>query len=156
MDEISKSIEDRHLQIQNNISDSFKKGPEDSITSESQRTSASQFIGTLMSVQQSAAITHRYQVDKKLSTHEALGDFYTELDPMIDELIETYQGYKKEQVDLQVFAKTMLNPKDSIQQLYDFIASNRNFCNESFIQNQIDNIVSLIAKTLFKLEFVQS
>lgn len=117
---------------------------------------ASSFMSKLMSMQQSATITHRYQLDRKISTHLALGEFYEELDPMIDELIETYQGYYNTQLNVSSNGGLMNNPTQDIKDFCDYIDQSRGFCSASFIQNQIDNIMALITRTLYKLNFVQS
>ena len=113
----------------------------------------SEFMGYLLSAVSSAHITHTYQKDRALSTHLALSDYYTGLDDIADNFIECYQGLYG-QVDFMVEGKRFDNPESCIKECYDYIDKNRSMFKESFLQNIIDEIQELHAKTLYKLKFV--
>jgi hypothetical protein len=115
---------------------------------------AAMYFSRIMSMQNSAALSHRYQQDKKLSTHLALGDFYDELDGFLDDLVESYQGYYNVQLPITCTGYKLTEPAKEIREFCDFLCDNRGFCDCSFIQNQIDEIIQLTAKTLYKLNFV--
>ena len=113
----------------------------------------SEFMGYLLSTVASAHITHTYQKDRALSTHLALSDYYTGLDDLADNFIECYQGLYG-QVDFMVEGKRFDNPESCIKECYDYVEKTRGIFKESFLQNIIDEIQELHAKTLYKLKFV--
>lgn len=116
---------------------------------------AGKFISRLMSAQQSATITHRYQKDQKLATHLALEDYYDGLDDLLDDLTETIMGYYGARIEnLSVNAQLIENPSSYFRDLVKYIETNRNFCDESFVQNQIDEVMQLTSKLLYKLTFI--
>jgi hypothetical protein len=113
----------------------------------------SEFMGYLLSSVSSAHITHTYQKDRALSTHLTLSDYYTGLDDLADDFIESYQGLHG-QVDFMVEGKRFDQPESCIKECYDYIEKTRSMFKESFLQNIIDEIQELHAKTLYKLKFV--
>lgn len=115
---------------------------------------AGTFISKLMGVQQSATISHRYQKDMKLATHLALEDYYDALDGLLDDLTETIMGYYGKRLNLTVTAELIDNPTTFFRDVVTFIEKNRNFCDESFVQNQIDEIMQITSKLLYKLTFI--
>lgn len=117
---------------------------------------AGAFISKLMSVQQSATISHRYQKDMKLATHLALEDCYDALDDLLDDLTETFMGYYGKRLNLTVNAGLISDPESFFRDVVTYIEKNRNFCDESFIQNQIDEIMQITTKLLYKLQFIVS
>ena len=87
--------------------------------------------------------------------HKALNDFYEEVLPLIDEIVEGYQGlYGLQKIDM-VFNITNSLPIDYFTSLYKYIEENRHIFKESWIQNEIDNISKLVAKTLYKLKHLK-
>lgn len=112
------------------------------------------FLGHLFSMVSSAHITHIYQKDKSLATHLALEEFYTEIDELSDELAECYEGIYG-QVDFTVTGKRFEDCYSSIKQSYDYIEQTRTILKESFLQNIVDEIQSIHARTLFRLKLVQ-
>ena len=115
---------------------------------------AGAFISKLMGVQQSATISHRYQKDQKLPTHLALEDYYDALDGLLDDLTETIMGYYGKRLNLVVSAGLILDPAIYFRDLITYIEKNRDFCDESFVQNQIDEIMQITAKLMYKLTFI--
>jgi hypothetical protein len=87
--------------------------------------------------------------------HKALGTFYEEIVGLTDSFAEAYQG-RYELVDFP--AVPFVRENDAItqlKQLRKYVDENRRgLCSESEIQNIIDEIVSLIDSTLYKLRFL--
>lgn len=88
--------------------------------------------------------------------HKAFGDYYDKIPDLIDGLVESYQGkygiitnftcdgveqYKGKEQSIKYF-----------QELAKMVDSKRNSVKDSWIQNQIDNVVELIYSTLYKLK----
>lgn len=85
---------------------------------------------------------------RSYAQHVALGDFYGELPDLVDGVVEQYQGL------YGLIPGPKEDPVSFIQGLASYIKSNRDFCDDSELQNQIDNIASLCDSTLYKLKFL--
>lgn len=114
-----------------------------------------EFFGMLLQVRDIAHLTHLRQFNKSGWQHSALNSLYDEILDKADDIIESYQGIYG-LVDFVVPSSSAKT--DAIQwvtQVYDYIQTNRNIFSESWIQNEIDTICFLLAKTLYRLKFVQ-
>lgn len=87
-------------------------------------------------------------MSRKYSEHVALGEIYDALPELIDSVIESYQG----KYGLLPFPKQ--DPIQTLTELNSFVATYRDFCEDSEIQNEIDAIASQIDSTLYKLKFL--
>jgi len=115
------------------------------------------FVSVLRNSQVQVHIWHN-QVDgaSSFSAHMALGGYYEEIADLVDGLVESIQGvyprikgYKSvEYFDFESVDKVVLYFKG----LYDYVQRERlNVPQETWVQNQIDNVAELIASTLYKL-----
>jgi DNA-binding ferritin-like protein len=117
------------------------------------------FIGTLLQSRNQAHIYH-WQVTGPGShaAHKALGKYYEEIIGKIDDLVESIQGrygiirgYK--------MASSLREDNNFItyfEALCKFVETTRNqIPQDSYIQNQVDEIVKLIESTKYKLENLQ-
>jgi hypothetical protein len=96
---------------------------------------------------------------KSYSEHKALQKYYEGIDALVDGVIESYQGqygiitnYKT--YDMEQYS----NGKKTISYftgLLKVIDENRDCCEDSYIQNQIDTIQELINSTVYKLKFLK-
>lgn len=115
-----------------------------------------EFIGILF---HSATITHfmHLQTDS-YSEHKALGDFYEEIVEVTDSLAEAIQGLYQQKITNypKMFVNIDKTPVEYLKVLKDLVANNRDdMPQESNIQNEIDNIATLIDSTLYKLTFLK-
>ena len=113
-----------------------------------------EFISTLHTAKQQAIVWH-HQTDD-YSTHKALDNFYTEIVDLVDGLVESTsgvygrpQGYSvqtlKDYVDTDVVILYF-------QDLYNYIQTQRaGVYQDSWIQNQIDEVAQLVAETIYLL-----
>jgi len=115
---------------------------------------ASSFFSKLFEIRDTTHLIHLNQPDKTLATHLALGDLYEGLLGLTDELIETYQGLHGT-VSIVTSQAKVQSPFQYVKDSYDWIDQNRGMFKESFLQNQIDEIQQLLAKTMYKLQFVK-
>jgi hypothetical protein len=113
------------------------------------------FIGTLMQSRNQAHIYHLQTTS--FAAHKALNDYYDEIVDLIDGLVESYQGrygilrgYKMEGT-----IKEDDNPTLYFEGLSKFVETIRTKVpQDSYIQNEIDNVVNLVESTKYKLKFL--
>jgi len=119
----------------------------------------SQFISTLLASRNQAHIFH-WQVDGvgSYAAHKALNKYYDEILEATDELVESYQGrygiikgytspatFKEDDQYITYF-----------EALSKYVETARKTIvpQDTYIQNQIDEIVKLIESTKYKLKFL--
>jgi len=118
----------------------------------------SSFISHLLASQTQTHIFH-LQTDS-FAAHKALQKFYEGIDGLTDSLVESYQGkygiikgYKTvpvvEYSDLSGVVSYLTDLRDSID------SSRQNLTEDSFIQNQIDEVLTLFNQTLYLLRFLK-
>lgn len=90
--------------------------------------------------------------------HKALNEYYDEIVDLTDGLIETFQGKYGILVDYSNLP--LQNYQDNMQvvtyfiQLAELVHVMREDFEDSYLQNQIDNVVELIESTKYKLRFL--
>jgi hypothetical protein len=112
-----------------------------------------EFISPLkQSFEQSVVFHHQ---TNNFSEHKALNNYYDGIVPLLDGLIESVQGIYP-RIGGYVLSPTV-DWSEGISTtyfkgLYGFVQEHRKMIyQESFIQNQIDEITQLIAETLYQL-----
>jgi hypothetical protein len=115
---------------------------------------AAKFIGTLLHSGTVAHIMH-FQT-RSFSQHMALGEFYDEIIDLVDAVAEAYQGKYGiiTGYNADVFTLPKGEPVGYLQDLSSFVATNRDFCDDSEIQNLIDSVADQIDSTMYKLKFL--
>jgi hypothetical protein len=113
-----------------------------------------QFISCLHQSKQQAIVWHHQTTS--FSEHKALNFYYEGIEDLVDSLVESIQG-----VYPRITLYTLTNPIDwkegksisYFQELYDYVKRNRTEIpqQESWVQNQIDEVAQLIAETLYQL-----
>lgn len=111
------------------------------------------FVLTLLHAVTNAHIIHWQCIDRSYAEHVALGEFYEELQELVDELMESIMGkYELPTEFPAIYYKPAKDGKTELTDLKDFVQQNRKeMPQDSEIQNQIDEIAQLINKTLFLL-----
>jgi hypothetical protein len=113
------------------------------------------FVGTLM---QSRNQVHIYHLQtESYAAHKALQGYYEDIVDLIDGLVESYQGrygilrgYK-----MAGTIKEDGNPMMYFEGLCKFVETIRpQLPQDSYIQNQVDEVVALIESTKYKLKFL--
>jgi hypothetical protein len=113
------------------------------------------FIGTLFQSRNQAHIYHLQT--NSFAAHKALQEYYEEIVELADGLVESYQGrygilrgYKMENA-----IKEDDNPIMYFEALCKFVEVIRTKVpQDSYIQNEIDNVVNLVESTKYKLKFL--
>jgi hypothetical protein len=114
------------------------------------------FIGTLMQSRNQAHIFHLQTAS--YAQHKALQKYYEDIVDLIDGLVESYQGRYG---ILTGYSMSGQLKEDNgyymyFQALSQFVEKVRTQCpQDSYIQNEIDNVVKLIESTKYKLKFLQ-
>ena len=112
-----------------------------------------EFLARLLSASASVHIHHLKT--SSFSRHEALNDLYTELPGLVDTLDEECRGeYGSSNLYPPVTVSVLPedDPLTFVTELFDFVKVNRyEVSDESYIQNSIDAICSLLSRTKFKL-----
>jgi hypothetical protein len=117
------------------------------------------FFGTLL---QSSVIGHIYHLQtRKYSKHIALGSFYDSIVGLTDSLIESYQGANSVIVDgYENTLQKGVDPLEYFKSLKNYILAQKIVLFPSSPQNTnllniVDEIVTLIDSTLYKLTFLE-
>jgi hypothetical protein len=91
--------------------------------------------------------------------HKALQKYYEGIDGLVDTIVETYQGkygiikgYKNFPFNEYKSTEGTIN---YFEKLCDKVTELRDCCEDSWLQNEIDNVCTLISQTLYKLKFLK-
>ena len=112
-----------------------------------------EFISVLHQSKQQAIVWHHQTTS--FSEHKALNNYYDEIVELIDGLVESIQGiYPRIEsyttsplVDWTEGGSTIY-----FKGLYDYVQKNRStIYQETWVQNQIDEVAQLISETLYQL-----
>jgi hypothetical protein len=110
------------------------------------------FIGRLFQSSAEAHISHLLQKDKTLARHEAFSIYYTNIDPIIDTLCETYMGlYEFGELTIPS-CKCIDEPISYFEALNEEVKAMRATQTEGYILNQMDTIQQEIAHALFRFK----
>ena len=93
------------------------------------------------------------------AAHMALGSYYEELPELVDNVAEQYQGATGYLLSCPGSSFTPVASVEDfipyLKMLHDKVTSAQESCEYSEIGNELDNIKSLIDKTLYKLKFLK-
>lgn len=93
---------------------------------------------------------------KSYSEHKALQKYYEELPDLVDSIIEEYQGAYQKIVEYpNIYEAPNPDALQEVMAVRDFLAKNRAVVGDySSIQNSVDNLMSLLDSTVYKLTFL--
>ena len=117
-----------------------------------------QFVSTLMAARTQAHIYHLQT--PSFAAHMALQAYYEGIVPLIDGLVESYQGKNGIITGYGNIALQEYESCEAIIMFFEtlctYIEKSRGMvCQSSYLQNQIDTIVELIKSTIYKLRFLK-
>lgn len=117
---------------------------------------APEFFARLLNAVTVAHVLHFQQTGPgSYARHQALGELYDELNERIDSLVEDWQGCHDTVIEDYPFApiEKPADPVAFIEELYEYVETARaDVSDESHIQNQIDEICTLVSTTRYKLK----
>lgn len=108
----------------------------------------------------SRTVTHQLHLSSSsYAEHKALDDYYNGIVDLIDGLVESFQGkYTVIASYPEPKIKSSGTPIGYLMSLANYVEASRGKCCEStdsYLQNQIDEILDLIYSTLYKLRFLK-
>ena len=117
------------------------------------------FLGTLMQSRNQAHIYHlQVQGMGSYAAHKALNNYYEEIVDLVDSIAESYQG-RYGIITGYKMADTIRednNARMYFDGLGKFVETVRKqLPQDSYLQNEIDEVVKLIETTKYKLKFLQ-
>jgi DNA-binding ferritin-like protein len=114
------------------------------------------FISTLLNSRQQAHIYHWQAVGEgSNAVHEALNEYYDKIVKKVDGLVESIQGRNGiiRGYNLEFAVREDNKPLIYFQALVKYVeAVRQRLPQDSYVQNQIDEIVDLLETTKYKLE----
>jgi DNA-binding ferritin-like protein len=138
------------------------RGEDSLISEQKQKTNKSfeKMISELLTSRNQVQIFH-WQVIKtgSYAAHKAYEDYYSGIVGIMDDLVESYQGkygiienYKCDGVSqFESIEKTITY----FQELSNSVEKLRKDVKDSYLDNQIDNVIQLIQSTVYKLRFLK-
>ena len=113
-----------------------------------------EFLSALNSCKQQAVFWHNQTL--VFSEHKALQNFYEEIEDLLDGLVESTAGIYGRPTGYDVHdVEDWTSTEDTIayfKKVYEMVQTERkSIYQETWIQNQIDEIAQLVAETLYLL-----
>lgn len=118
---------------------------------ESQPVSVETFIGTLFQYRDKIHLEHLST--NSYAVHVALNEAYEYLLDIIDDLVETAQSDKI--LNLTIPQSSTSDSQNSVQELLNYVQNNRYVFVESYQLNILDELVSSLNKTIYKLKHLK-
>jgi hypothetical protein len=117
-----------------------------------------QFVSTLMASRTQAHIFHLQT--PSFAAHMALQGYYEGIIPLFDGFVESYQGKNGIITGYGNIALQEYESCEAIIMYFEtlcmYVEKSRGMvCQDSYLQNQIDEIVALIKSTIYKLRFLK-
>jgi len=118
------------------------------------------FCDMVCNILHSRTQAHVYHLQtKSYAEHKALNEYYDDIVPVFDGIVETYQGkygiiktYKT--IEIKQY-KSCKNTIEFFENLLEIIEDNRGSVEDSYLQNQIDMVQELVNSLLYKLKFLK-
>lgn len=103
--------------------------------------------------------THIFHLQtKSFAEHMALGHYYEEVEGLIDGIVESYQGVYGIIPSYSIPAVESYSSKAQLLKYFgglkESVEMARTSVDDSYLQNQIDTVIELIASTKYKIEFL--
>ena len=94
---------------------------------------------------------------KSYAEHKALQKYYEQLPDAVDTIIEQYQGAYGTIITYQIgHEEPKATALEEVTYIRDYIVANRDVVGPySSLQNEVDNLLSIVESTLYKLTFLK-
>jgi len=104
--------------------------------------------------------THTFHLQtESYAEHIALQGYYDGIVPLVDTIVESYQGkygivkgYKSYPLVEYKGVETSIN---FLKKTCDKVTELRDCCDDTWFQNEVDNVCTLLNQTLYKLKFLK-
>ena len=120
-----------------------------------------QFVSTLFASRTQAHVFHlQITGEGSFAAHSALNAYYDEIVGITDGIVESYQGKYGIITGYGNIALQEFQNCEGVIAYFEMLCmyvekSRQMICQDSYIQNQIDEVVALINSTLYKLRFLR-
>lgn len=103
--------------------------------------------------------THVFHLQtKSYAEHKALQGYYEGIDPLVDAIVESYQGKYDLIKTYESFAIDAYSGKSQLETYFKALSKKvedvHKQVNDTYLQNQLDTVNELIVSTLYKLRFL--
>lgn len=103
--------------------------------------------------------THVFHLQtKSYAEHKALQKYYEGIDPLVDGIVESYQGKYELIKTYESFAIDPYSDKAQLETYFKALSKKiqdvHKQTEDTYLQNQLDTVNELIASTLYKLRFL--
>lgn len=110
----------------------------------------------IMRLFHSRTITHVLHLKtRSYAAHKALNKYYDAVVDLADEFAEAYIGCCGMIEDYPPRFVMVQDASAHLDDLYDYVSDAREGCDESHLQNILDEVLSLIDGTRYKLKFLK-
>lgn len=114
-----------------------------------------QFFSKLFEARDILHLTHIKSPQLSYAQHKALGHAYEDMIGIVDSLIEGYTGlYYCPKIKL-VEVCYVENPLKYAESFYKMLKEGRNLFADSWILNEIDELMKIFAKLIYKLKYLK-
>jgi DNA-binding ferritin-like protein len=151
------------MELKNKIEERIEQLEEETKPKEESKVdNLQEFFSMLLGSKLVAHVHHfRVQGEGSFAAHKALQEFYEGAGEIADLIIEIYQGCTKSLVEFSEETLAFGSTMDTLEYLSELrwaIEEGRKLevlAKESHIQSEIDNFISLIDQTVYKLTFLK-
>lgn len=103
--------------------------------------------------------THVFHLQtKSYAEHKALQGYYEGIDPLVDAIVESYQGKYDIIKTYESFAIDVYSGKAQLETYFKALSKKvediHKQTDDTYLQNQLDTVNELIVSTLYKLRFL--
>lgn len=157
-EKLKEELKKRNLweQEDDEVQDDKKEDDDSEESSKHQNEDFCEMVCQLLHSQTQVHIFHLGT--KSYAEHKALQGYYEGIDVLVDRIIESFQGKYGLLTNYKSYKNQSYKNKNQVlkyfKQLLNIIEEKRNFCDDSYIQNQIDTVQDLIYSTMYKLKFL--
>jgi hypothetical protein len=125
-----------------------------------QKESKTTFVSLMSRLIDSQRQTHIFHLQtKSFAEHKALQDYYDAIDGLVDGLVESYQGKYGIITGWKSVGTAEYQSSEQVisylKSLSEEVTKVFNMVKDTYIQNQLDEVTSLINSTLYKLRFLK-
>ena len=132
-----------------NLKDRIKPTMPKMASKPTDNSSIPQLVSELL---ESVTIIHKFHlVSKSYSEHVALGDFYDEIGDLADTIFES-SSWRDNAIEIPAPNLNGSSPVNYLEKLANFVEQTRLVTTYSDLQNQMDEVKTLIFQTLYKLK----
>jgi uncharacterized membrane-anchored protein YjiN (DUF445 family) len=131
-----------------------------SLIQEQEETESNDFPTIVSQLLFSQTQVHIFHLQtKSFAEHNALQDYYDGIDDLVDTLIESYQGEFGIIENYKSFKVESYQDTDQViayfEMILNLVKEGRETIESTHLQNILDEIITLVTKTMYKLKFLK-